>query len=143
MRSRSGRVFVGIAAVVIGAVLSGCFPIPNGGPPQGGGGTSVERTIDGVVPPNEGRYEPVDCRSVGYVQRGANQTVPKLKLVLESPLWAFPIARETEPNAFLSRNVTTMTIALGAAEFFADQSREYHITYWCTSDKDQAWTVVG
>ena len=94
------------------------------------------------MPPGETRYPAADCGDVGYVQRGANQTVPKLKMLLEAPLWAFPIARNTVPNEFLSRNVTSMSIAIGAVEFDG-VDREYHITYWCTSDKDQAWTVLG
>jgi hypothetical protein len=115
---------------------------PQGPPPRGG--SSVERTIDGEVRSNKSDYPLANCADVGYVQRGTNQTVPKLKLVLESPLIAVPIARGTVPNEFLSRNVTSMTIAIGAVELFpSDQSREYHITYWCTSDKDQAWTVFG
>jgi hypothetical protein len=35
------------------------------------------------------------------------------------------------PNELLSRNVTTMTVLLGAVEV------------WCTSDEDQASTVLG
>jgi hypothetical protein len=36
-----------------------------------------------------------------------------------------------------------MTVVLGAVEFDSDETRAYRITYWCTSDKDQAWTVLG
>jgi hypothetical protein len=144
MNTKSRRLFAAIAAVAMLAVLSACVPpTPPTPPSPPGGGASVERTIEGEVPAKQSRYESANCGDVGFVQRGANQTVPKLKLVLESPLWAFPIARDTEPNQFLSRNVTSMTIALGAVEFDSDQSREYRITYWCTSDKDQAWTVFG
>jgi hypothetical protein len=142
MSVKSRRLSAVFGAVAVVAVLSACMPqSPPQGPP--GSGTSVARTIDGVVPPTQSVYERASCADVGYVQRGTNQTVPKLKLVLESPLIAVPIATDTVPNEFLSRNVTSMTIAIGAVEFSADQSREYHITYWCTSDKDQAWTVFG
>jgi len=142
MNTRWRRRSIAVAVLAIAAGLSACMPRPPTGAPPGGG-APVEHTIDGTVPPGESRYPPADCSSVGYVQRGANQTVPRLKLVLESPLWAIPIAHDTVPNEFLSRNVTSMTIAVGAVEFFSDASREYHITYWCTSDKDQAWTVLG
>lgn len=143
MSVKSRRLSAVFGAVAVMAGLSACMPqSPPQGPPPGGG-TSVARTIDGEVPPTQSVYEPASCADVGYVQRGTNQTVPKLKLVLESPLIAVPIARDTVPNEFLSRNVTRMTIAIGAVEFSSDQSREYHITYWCTSDKDQAWTVLG
>jgi hypothetical protein len=142
MKRTSSRWLLVGAGLAMVAALSACMPPPPAsGPPRSG--VSVERTLDGEVPGGQGRYPLADCRDVGYVQRGTNQTVPKLKLVLESPLWAFPIARDTTPNQFLSRNVTSMTIALGAAEIGSDQSREYHISYWCTSDKDQAWTVLG
>jgi hypothetical protein len=144
MNTKSRRLFAAIAAVAMLAVLSACMPpTPPTPPVPPGAGASVERTITGSVPPTQSRWEPANCRDVGFVQRGANQTVPKLKLVLESPLWAIPIARDTEPNQFLSRNVTTMTIVVGAVEFDAGETREYRITYWCTSDKDQAWTVLG
>jgi hypothetical protein len=143
MSVKSRRLSAVFGAVVVAAGLSACMPEspPQGPPPTGG--SSVERTIDGDVPPKQSVYPLAKCGDVGYVQRGTNQTVPKLKLVLESPLIAFPIARDTVPNEFLSRNVTSMTIAIGAVDFSAGQTREYHITYWCTSDKDQAWTVFG
>jgi len=141
VRTTSIRLLTVGAVLATGAVLSSCMPPPpQGGPPAGV--EPVERTIDGTVPAGQGRYPSVSCSDVGYVQRGANQTVPRVKMLLEAPLWAFTIARDTVPNEFLSLNVTSMTFALGAAEF-SGPDREYHITYWCTSDKDQAWTVFG
>ena len=143
MITKSRALVAVVGAVAFAAALSACMPpSPPQGPPPGGG-TSVARQIDGTVAPQKSVWEGADCADIGYVQRGANQTVPKLKMILESPLVAFPIARNTVENAPFSRNVTSMTIAIGAFELFSDQSREYHITYWCTSDKDQAWTVLG
>jgi hypothetical protein len=141
MQTRLRKLSVALAAMAILGVLTACMPKPPTGPPQGG--ATVERKIDGSAPAGHPISEFADCRGTGYVQRGANQTVPKLKLVLESPLLAFPVARDTEPNQFASRNVTTMSILLASSEPFATEPREYHITYWCTSDKDQAWTVFG
>jgi hypothetical protein len=144
MKTKSRRLCAVVAAAAMLAVLSACMPpTPPTPPTPPVAGAPVERTIAGEVPPKESRWVPANCADVGFVQRGVNQTVPKLKLVLESPLWAFPIARDTEPNQFLSRNVTSMTIALGAVEFSPGETRSYRITYWCTSDKDQAWTVSG
>ena len=78
-----------------------------------------------------------------YVQRGDNSTVPKFNAVLEWPIVVGPVvARHTVPYKFGSRAVTTYTIALVMLSF-NDQPRTYKVSWFCTSNKGDAWLVFG
>ncbi len=95
----------------------------------------------GKVPQFDGIQVPVACPDGYYVQRGANQTVPKKKVLVEPPIIFGPvIAKDTVPNDFGSRAVTSFDF-LVSNPWFGDG--DWQATFYCTSDKNDAWLVFG
>jgi hypothetical protein len=138
---RIGRIAAALAAVACSSVL--VAP----GTPAGAAREDHQPshlTIDGTLAPGEVAYLPASCGGGlgAYVERGSDQTVPKVKMIVESPIIAGPIvATTTVPNQFGSRAVTGMRIFVGNPGFV--ETREYHVTYWCTPDIGKAWLVFG
>jgi hypothetical protein len=81
----------------------------------------------------------------GFVERGANQTVPRLDVatkgqpddVIVGPV----IAWKTVSNAFGSRAVESMFIVI-TPNFFSGKLG-WRVTWYCTSDRSKAWLVFG
>ncbi len=100
--------------------------------PVSGGGTI--HWLDGIS-------VPVECPEGYYVERGANQTVAKHKVLVEPPVIFGPvIATGTVPNEFGSRAVISLRFFVSNPGF---QDAEWQATFYCTSDKSKAWLVFG
>jgi hypothetical protein len=98
-------------------------------------------TGGGKVPQFDGIQGPMECPAGFYVQRGANQTVAKKKVLVEPPVIFGPvIAKDTVPNEFGSRAVTSLDFFV-SNPWFGDG--EWHVTFYCTNDKSDAWLVFG
>jgi hypothetical protein len=101
-----------------------------------------QTTIEGTLPPVAvtGRF--ASCLGDGYVERGANQTVPRLKVLVDSTVSVGPfVAWGTLPNAFGSRAVTSMSFSIQS--FDTSRYQRWQVTYYCTTDKNKAWLVFG
>ena len=99
-------------------------------------------TLSGTLPDFSGTTRYASCGDA-FVERGANQSAPRLKVLLEPPIVLFPVAWTTEPNEFGSRAVTGAVLHLENPAINTDQDRDWSVTYWCTTDKAKAWLVFG
>lgn len=132
-----------LAAAVLMGVLLGL-----GGAVSGGAASAAPRaqssqtTFQGGLPPTTSTTRFASCGDVGYVERGANQTVPRLNVVDEQNVSVAPvIAWDTVPNAFGSRAVTSMIIFIHNLDI--DRFHRWQVTWYCTPDKSKAWLVFG
>jgi hypothetical protein len=133
------------AAVVMTGLLLGLGWGVSGGAATASAAPSdqlSQMTIEGTLPPVAvtGRF--ASCLGDGYVERGSNQTVPRLRVLVDSTVSVGPVvAWGTEPNAFGSRAVTSMTFSIQSFDTSRDQ--RWQVTYYCTTDKNKAWLVLG
>jgi hypothetical protein len=134
-----------LAALVVTGVLLGL-----GGGLSGGTATALaapsgqpsQMTIEGTLPPGTSTGRFASCLGDGYVERGANQTVPRLTVVAYPTVSVGPVvAWGTDPNAFGSRAVTSMTLFIHNVD--TDRSQRWAVIYYCTPDKSKAWLVFG
>ncbi len=99
-------------------------------------------TIEGTLPPGTSTGRFASCVDDGYVERGANQTVPRLKVIAYPTVSVGPIvAWGTLPNAFGSRAVTSMSFLIH--NFDTSRDQRWEVTWYCTPDKSKAWLVFG
>ena len=134
-----------LAAVVMTGVLLGL-----GEGVSGGAATAVaapsdqpsQMTIEGTLPSGTSTGRFASCIGDGYVERGANQTVPLLKVVAYPTVSVGPVvAWGTDPNAFGSRAVTSMSFLIH--NFDTSRDQRWEVTWYCTTDKSKAWLVLG
>jgi hypothetical protein len=84
---------------------------------------------------------PIPCPSGYYIERGANQTVPRLKVRVEPPVILGPvIAKDTVPNQFGSRAVTSMDVWFSNPGF---GDAEFTVEAYCVNTISKAWLVFG
>ena len=99
---------------------------------------------DKVIPSITYPVDTACSNSIGqYVQRGDNQTVPKLKVSGEFTVVAPVVPTSTVPYQFGSRAVTQATLYITNIDIFRPEEREISVSYWCTTDINQAWLVFG
>jgi hypothetical protein len=99
-------------------------------------------TSEGKLPPvtSTGRF--ASCLGDGYLERGTNQTVPRLNVAADSTVSVGPfVAWGTDANAFGSRAVTSMTYLVN--NFDTSRDQRWKVTWYCTTDKSKAWLVFG
>jgi hypothetical protein len=78
----------------------------------------------------------------GFVEGvGENRTLARVTGKREAGVVHFQIAQNTEPYAFLSRVVTSLTLRVEAPVAFSPHT--YSITLYCTSNVRDAWRVLG
>jgi hypothetical protein len=105
---------------------------------------SKPSTIKGTLGDFEGGGGTAFCHQGQYIQRGANQSVPKTKEIVQTPIFGPKfVAWRTEPNEIGSRAVTSFLISFFNFAVFGGEQREWSVTYWCTTDKANAWLVFG
>ena len=143
------RVFSLMTAAVIPLVAVTALTVAPSGTSVGAATASAapsdqpyQMTIEGTLPPvsSTGRF--ASCLGDGYVERGANQTVPRLNVLVYPTVSVGPfVAWGTDSNAFGSRAVTSMTFLVN--NFEIDRSQRWAVTWYCTPDKSKAWLVFG
>ena len=75
------------------------------------------------------------------MERGVNQTVPRLDIVVYPTVSVFPVvAVGTAPYLFASRAVTSMPLTINN---FDMRAQLWKVSWFCTPDKSKAWLVFG
>ncbi len=98
-------------------------------------------TIQGSLPAGTSTGRFASCGDE-YVERGANQTVPRLDFVAYPTVYLTPVvAVGTAPYVFGSRAVTSMSLTIH--NFDTDRTQLWKVTWYCTPDKNKAWLVFG
>ena len=132
-----------LAAVVMTSVLLGLGAGVSGGDASAAPSDQPSQmTIEGTLPSGTSTQRFASCLGDGYVERGANQTVPRLTVVVYPTVYVGPVvAWGTDPNAFGSWAVTSMTLFIHNVD--TDRSQRWAVIYYCTPDKSKAWLVFG
>ena len=132
-----------LAAVVMTGVLLGLGAgVSSGAASAAPSDQPSQMTIEGTLPSGTSTQRFASCLGDGYVERGANQTVPHLTVVVYPTVYVGPVvAWGTDPNAFGSRAVTSMTLFIHNVD--TDRSQRWAVIYYCTPDKSKAWLVFG
>jgi hypothetical protein len=134
-----------LAAVVMAGVLIGLAGERGGGAATASaapGDPPSQTKLEGTLPHLTSTRRFASCLGDGYVERGANQTVPRLKVLADSTVAVGPvIADGTAPNAFGSRAVTSMSLFIHNLD--TSRTQRWAATYYCTPDKSKAWLVLG
>jgi hypothetical protein len=134
-----------IAAVVMTGVLLGLAGERSGGAATASaapGDPPLQTKLEGTLPHLTSTRRFASCLGDGYVERGADQTVPRLKVLIDSTVSVAPVIAEgTVPNAFGSRAVTSMSIFIHNLD--TSRVQRWAVTYYCTPDKSKAWLVLG
>ncbi len=126
------------ALLGLGGALSGGGVTASAAP----SGQVSHTSLNGRLPPGTSTTRFASCVDDGYVERGANQTVPRLKVFVQANTFVGPIiAWDTVPNAFGSRAVTSMIITIHNVD--TTDSHYWEVTWYCTPDKSKAWLVFG
>ena len=152
---RTKRALAGV--VMMGTLLGLGGAVSEGGATASAAPTSSRMasgptgTAAGEVSPLRPVKKFVTCvNDGGYVERGANQTVPRLDVatqgegghntrddVIVGPI----IAWSTVSDAFGSRAVVSMFIVITPNQLKGN--RWWRVSWYCTSDKNKAWLVFG
>ncbi len=124
-------IVLGLAGAVTG--LAGADP------------TTEPETVSGTVTHTLHWWDstpvPIQCPSGYYVERGANQSVPRLKVLVEPPVVFGPVvAKDTVPNEFGSRAVTSMDVWFHNPGF---GDADFTVTTYCVNTISKAWLVFG
>lgn len=133
-------VLLGLAGAVIGGAATATAA------PKGKSSVTDEQptgTASGTATYFKPTKKYVTCvNDGGYVERGDNQTVPRLDVETQNNEGAVGpiIAWNTDANAFGSRAVTSMFIVVQNDSF---SPTSWRVSWYCTSDKSKAWLVFG
>jgi hypothetical protein len=130
------------AVVMTGALLGVGGAVSGGAASAASSDQPSQMTIEGTLPHLTSTQRFGSCLGDGYVERGANQTVPRLNVAADSTVSVGPVvAWGTEPNAFGSRAVTSMTFFIH--NFDTSRDQRWKVAYYCTTDRAKAWLAFG
>ena len=119
-----------------------------GGAVSGGAATALkapreqpfDTTLEGSLPGGTSTSRFASCGDE-YVERGVNQTVPRLDIVVYPTVSVVPVvAVGTAPYLFASRAVTSMTLTINN---FDMRAQLWKVSWFCTPDKSKGWLVFG
>lgn len=129
---------MGVVLGLGGAVRGGAVT-PSAAPSD----QSSPMTFEGTkLPPGTSTGRFASCSDVGYIERGADQTVPRLTVVDEPDVYVGPfIAWDTVPNAFGSWAATSAAFWIHNVD--TSRYHNWKVTLYCTPDKSKAWLVFG